>query len=147
MGLKEIINEDLKTALKNGEKLRLETIRSIRALILEFEKNGSGKELDEATEIAILTGAAKKRSESIEQFRNAGRNELADKEEAELAIIRNYLPKQLSRDEIIAEIKKISVETGSKEFPKIMPLAAKSLKGRADGKTVKELVEDYIKNN
>ncbi|MEW5844344.1 MAG: GatB/YqeY domain-containing protein [Bacteroidota bacterium] len=150
MNLRDKINEDLKSAMKAGDKIRLETVRSIRALILEFEKSGSGKELNAEEEIRMLTSAAKKRKESIEQFRNAGRNELAEKEEAELKIIEEYLPKQLSADEVMAEVKKIASEVGAKvkeDFPKLMPVAAKSLKGKAEGKLVKEIVEKFLSGN
>jgi len=147
MSLKEKINEDLKSAMKSGDKLRLETIRSIRALILEFEKSGAGRELNADDELKMLTTAAKKRKDSIEQFRNAGREELAKKEEAELEILQDYLPKQLSEDEIINEIKTIAVSLGAKskeDFPKLMPPVMKSLKGKADGKFVKSAVEKYL---
>ena len=147
MGLKDKINNDLKEAMKGGDKIKLETIRSIRALILEFEKSGSNKELTPEEEIKMLSSAAKKRRESIEQFRNAGRNELADKEESELKIIEGYLPKQLSESEILEEIKKIAGEVGAKtkeDFPKLMPAAAKALKGKAEGKVIKEIVEKYL---
>ncbi|MCX6167851.1 MAG: GatB/YqeY domain-containing protein [Ignavibacteriales bacterium] len=150
MNLTEKINQDMKQAMKSGDKIRLETIRSIRALILEFEKSGSGKELTPEEEIKMLTTAAKKRKESIEQFRNGGRNELAEKEEAELKIIEEYLPKQLSLEEILTEVKKIAVEVGAKtkeDFPKLMPVAAKLLKGKADGKVVKEIVEKVLSGN
>ena len=150
MNLRDKINEDLKSAMKSGDKIRLETVRSIRALILEFEKSGSGKELNAEEEIRMLTTAAKKRKESIEQFRNAGRNELAEKEEAELKIIEEYLPKQLSVDEVMAEVKKIAAEVGAKvkeDFPKLMPVAAKNLKGKAEGKLVKEIVEKFLSGN
>ena len=150
MNLRDKINEDLKSAMKAGDKIRLETVRSIRALILEFEKSGSGKELNAEEEIRMLTTAAKKRKESIEQFRNAGRNELAEKEEAELKIIEEYLPKQLSADEVMAEVKKIAAEVGAKvkeDFPKLMPVAAKNLKGKAEGKLVKEIVEKLLSGN
>ena len=147
MNLTEKINEDLKNAMKSGDKLRLEVIRSIRALILEFEKSGSGKQLNPEEELRMLTTAAKKRKESIEQFRKGNRDDLADKEEAELKIIEEYLPKQLSEDEILEEIKKIAQEVGAKskeDFPKLMPAAAKALKGRAEGKVVKEIVEKFL---
>ncbi|NMB83058.1 MAG: GatB/YqeY domain-containing protein, partial [Ignavibacteria bacterium] len=114
MNLKEKINDELKSAMKSGDKLRLETIRSIRALILEFEKSGSSKELAPEDEIKMLTSAAKKRKESIEQFQNAGRNELAEKEIQELKIIEEFLPKQLSNEEIFAEVKKMADEIGAK---------------------------------
>lgn len=150
MELKTKINEDLKAAMKAGDKIKLETIRSLRALILEFEKSGAGHDMTPQEELQLLTSAAKKRKESIEQFRNAGRNELADKESAELKIIEEYLPKQLTNEEIMEEIKKIALEVGAKvkeDFPKVMPLAAKSLKGKADGKVIKELVEKLLSGN
>ena len=150
MNLKEKINTELKDAMRSGDKLRLETIRSIRALILEFEKSGSNKELMPEDEIRLLTTAAKKRKESIDQFRNANRIELAEKEEAELKIIEEFLPKQLSYDEILEEVKKIAAEVGAKvkeDFPKLMPVAAKNLKGRADGKVIKEIVEKLLSGN
>lgn len=150
MNLKDKINEDLKNAMRSGDKIRLETIRSIRALILEFEKSGSGKVLNADEEIKMLTSAAKKRKESIEQFRNAGRNELAEKEETELKIIEEYLPKQLSADEVMSEVRKIAAEVGARtkdDFPKLMPVAAKNLKGKAEGKLVKEIVEKFLSGN
>ncbi len=147
MGLKEKINEDLKTAMKSGDKLRLTTIRSIRALILEFEKSGSGKELVEEEEIKLLNSAAKKRKDSIEQYKNAGRNDLADKEEEELKIILEYLPKQLSDEEVFRAVQEIAVQIGAKskeDFPKLMPQAVKQLKGKAEGKLVKNVVEKIL---
>jgi len=150
MNLKEKINNDLKEAMKSGEKLRLETIRSIRALILEFEKSGSGKEFTDEEGLRILTVAAKKRKESIEQYKNANRNDLAEKEEAELKIIEEYLPKQLTHEEILAEVKKIADEVeakGKEDFAKVMPLAAKNLKGKADGKVIREILEKLLSGN
>lgn len=150
MNLKEKINIELKEAMKSGDKTRLETIRSIRALILEFEKSGKGLELTPEEEIKMLSTAAKKRKESIEQFRQGQRNDLADKEEAELKIIEEFLPKQLGHDEILAEIKELAKQVGAsakEDFPKLMPMAAKSLKGRADGKVIKEIVEKFLSGN
>ncbi|MEG8947419.1 GatB/YqeY domain-containing protein [Rosettibacter firmus] len=150
MNLRDRINNDLKEAMKTGDKTRLETIRSIRALILEFEKSGSGKELTSDEEIRILTSAAKKRKEAIEQYRSANRNDLAEKEETELKIIEEYLPKQLTYEEILEEVKKIAAEINAKEksdFPRLMPLAAKTLKGKADGKVIKEIVEKFLSIN
>jgi uncharacterized protein len=150
MNLTEKINIDLKESMKSGNKVRLETIRSIRALILEFEKSGSGKELNEEEALRMLTAAAKKRKESIEQFRNAKRDDLADKEEIELKIIEEYLPKQLTQEEIFNEVKKIADEVGAKgkdDFPKVMPVAAKALKGKADGKVIREILEKLLSSN
>lgn len=150
MNLKDRINEDLKSALKEKNKIKLETIRSIRALILEHEKSGKDKDLTPDDEIRLLSGAAKKRKESIEQFEAAGRNELADKEKAELEVINQYLPKQLTKEEILEEVKKIAEEVGAstkQDFPKLMPKAVQALKGRADGKIIKEIVEQVLSSN
>ncbi|HSL88670.1 MAG TPA: GatB/YqeY domain-containing protein [Ignavibacteriaceae bacterium] len=147
MNLKDKINIDLKDAMKSGDKIRLQTIRSIRALILEFEKSGTGKQLTPEEEVTMLTTAAKKRKESIEQFRNAGREELAKQEEAELEIIMSYLPKQLSEVEILSEVKRLAAEIGvsSKDgFAKLMPAVMKELKGKADGKTIRSIVENFL---
>lgn len=147
MNLKDKINQDLKDAMKSGDKLKLETIRSIRALILEFEKSGTGKDLTPDDEVKMVSTAVKKRKDSIEQFRNAGREELALKEEKELEILLAYLPKQLSEEEIADKIKLLAAEVGAKtkeDFPKLMPLVMKELKGKADGKLVKTLVEKFL---
>jgi uncharacterized protein len=147
MNLKDKINSDLKDAMKSGDKTRLSTIRSIRALILEFEKSGTGKEFTEEEEIKLLSSAAKKRRESIEEFTKAGREEMAAQEKAELDIIVEYLPKQLSVSELETEIKKLANEisaSGKKDFAKLMPLAAKTFKGKAEGKLIKEIVEKIL---
>jgi len=150
MTLKEKINEDLKAAMKSGDKIRLETVRSIRALILEFEKSGANRELTPDDEIKMLSTAAKKRKEAMEQFSNAGRSELAEKEQSELNVIMEYMPKQFSEEEIFEVIKKIAGEVGAKskeDFPKLMPNVMKELKGKADGKIVRASVEKYLENN
>jgi len=147
MNLKERINQDLKEAMKSGDKVKLETIRSIGALILEFEKSGIGREINQDDEVKMLSTAVKKRKDSIEQFRNAGREELALKEERELGILLDYLPNQLSEDEITSEVKRIASEVGAKskeDFPRLMPMVMKELKGRADGKLVKSIVEKFL---
>ena len=147
MNLTEKISEDMKTAMKSGNKLKLDTLRLIRASILEFEKSGANKKLAPDDEIKLLSTAVKKRKESIEQYRNAGRNDLADKEEAELNILLEYLPKQLTQEEIQNEIKRIAEQAGAKskeDFPKLMPQVMKELKGKADGKIVKQEVEKFL---
>jgi len=147
MNLTEKINQDIKEAMKSNDRIRLQTIRSVRALILEFEKSGSGKKLIEEEEIKLLSTAAKKRKEAIEEYRKAGREDLASTEESELNIIMSYLPKQLSPEELLETIKKLAKQVGAKsklDFPKLMPLAIKELKGKADGKIIKETVEKVL---
>ncbi len=150
MNLKDRINQDLKDAMKSGDKLKLETIRSIRALILEFEKSGSGKVLTPDAEVNMLSSAAKKRKDSIEQFRNAGRTDLAEKEEKELSILLQYLPEQLGESELNNTIKSIAESLGAvnkEDFAKLMPAVMKEVKGKADGKLVRSLVEKYLGMN
>jgi len=147
MNLTEKINNDLKEAMKSNDSVRLQTVRSIRALILEFEKSGSGKKLNEEEEIRLLSSAAKKRKEAIEEYVKAGRKDLASLEEAELNIIMSYLPKQLSMDEIVSKVKELAAQVGAQtktDFPKLMPLAVKELKGLAEGKAIKEAVEKVL---
>ena len=147
MNLAEKINQDLKVALKSNDKIRLQTIRSIRALILEFEKSGSGKKLNEEEEIKLLSTSAKKRKEAIEEYKKANRDDLAEIEEAELNIIMSYLPKQLTTEELINEVKMLADNMGAKtkeDFPKLMPSAIKELKGKADGKAIKEAVQKVL---
>ena len=98
----------------------------------------------------MLSTAVKKRKESVEMFTNAGRIDLAEKESAELKILQEYLPKQLSEAEIIEEIKTIAAEVNAStkaDFAKLMPAAMKALKGKTDGKTVKSLVEKFLGEN
>jgi len=147
MNLTEKINIDLKEAMKSSDSLRLQTVRSIRALILEFEKSGSGKKLNPEEEIKLLSSAAKKRKEAMEEYIKAGRQDLASLEEAELIIIMTYLPKQLIMDEIVSMIKELAAQIGAQtkaDFPKLMPMAVKELKGQADGKAIKEVVEKVL---
>lgn len=149
MNLKEKIIEDMKSAMKSGDKIRLETVRSIRALIIEFEKSGSEKQLNPDEEIKLLSTAVKKRKEAIEQYTNAGRSDLSQKEQKELDILMEYMPKQLDTSEIQKEIARIASEVGAKskaDFPKLMPAVMKELKGKADGKIVKLEVEKFLGN-
>ena len=150
MILKDKISQDLKSAMKSGDKARLQTIRSIRASILEFEKSGSGKQLNSEEEIKLLSSAAKKRKESIEQFINAGREDLAKTEETELEIIMSYLPEQLSAEDIEKEVIKIAEKLGAvskADFGKLMGASVKKMKGKADGRIIKEKVEKILGEN
>lgn len=148
MGLIEKISEDLKLAMKSGDKTRLETLRTIRAGMLEkqVEKRPSGGMTPE-DEMGVLISASKKRKESIEVFRNAGRNDLAEQEQKELEIIQEYLPKQLSVTEIEGMVKMKITEVGAtsgKDFGKVMPAVMKELKGKADGKVIQEIVKRLL---
>ncbi len=145
--LSEIITEQMKAAMKSGDKLRLETIRSIRALILEFEKSGVGRAMTEEDEQKLLISAAKKRKDSVEQYRAANREDLASKEEAELAIIQEFLPKQMDESEVEAVVKAIIEQVGAKtpqEVGKVMGAAMKELRGKADGTLVQTVAKRLL---
>lgn len=147
MPLAEQINADLKTAMKARDAERVATLRLVRAAFLEFEKSGAGALTDEKA-LAILQKQAKQRRESIAQFEEAGREDLAAKERAELAIIEGYLPKQLSDAEIAARVSTIVEETGATsmaDMGKVMGRAMGALRGLADGNRVRQAVEAHLK--
>lgn len=147
MGLTQRINEDLKAAMKSGNKLRLETLRMLRAQIIEFEKKGLDRPMNEDDEMSILMSATKKRKEAIEHFKNAGRMELVEQETKEMEIIAEYLPKQLSREEaerIIEEVIRQSGAGSMKDMGKVMPIAIKELKGKIDSKVISEIVKQKL---
>ena len=147
MGLKDKINEDLKTAMKSGDKTRLETVRMLRAQILEFEKSGIDREMNDDDAIKILLSAVKKRKESVELYEKAGRKELAEKESKEMEIIQEYLPKQLTKEEAEGVVTKIITDLGvasAKEIGKVMPAVMKELKGKIDGKIINEIVKQKL---
>ena len=150
MSLKDKITEDIKAAMKSKDKVRLETVRSIKKFLLEKEVSarGEGKDsLSEAEEIEVVVQAAKQRRDAIEQYQKAGRQELADNEAAELAIIEEYLPKQLSGEEATAIIEEIIAQVGAsspKDMGKVMGPAMQQLKGKVDGKKVQEIVKNKL---
>ncbi len=148
MGLKEQLVEDMKAAMKSKESDRLDTIRLLRAAIQRFEldhtdrKNPNfGLEITENDLVGVVQKEIKQRRDSIEAFEKGGRNDLADKERAELVIMEHYLPQQMSREEIVAAVS-VLIEREGKDFRKIMPLASKEFKGRADGRLVNEVVKE-----
>jgi len=145
MTFTEQISEDLKNAMKAGDRLRTETLRMLRAALLELQKSGSAVTAD--AEQKALQNQAKRRRDAAEQYRNAGRQDLAEKEESELAILTEYLPKQLSDDEIRAEVRGIITETGATgtgDFKLVMPKAMGKLRGQADGAKVQAIVREEL---
>ncbi|MEO0988655.1 MAG: GatB/YqeY domain-containing protein [Cyanobacteria bacterium J06639_14] len=147
MSLKDRITDDIKAAMKARDKVRLETVRSIKKVIIEKESTVRAKgqeELNAEQEIEILTQLAKQRKDAIAQYTNAGREDLAAKESAELTILEEYLPAQLSDAEVESIIDELITKTGAsspKDMGKVMGPAMKELKGRADGGKVQALVK------
>lgn len=148
MPLKEQIEADMKTAMRNKDKDRLTALRSIKSMILlEATKEGSGEHLTQAQELALLTKAAKQRRDSYEVYVQQNRADLAEVEKKELEVIESYLPKQLSDTELRVELEQIMKETeaqGPSDLGKVMGLASKKLAGRADNKRVAELVKNLL---
>jgi uncharacterized protein YqeY len=145
MTLTEKIGEDLKNAMREGEKLRLETLRMVRAALLELAK--SGTEVTPELELETVMRQGKRRRDAAEQYRAANREDLAVKEESELLIIEEYLPKKLDEDAIRAAIQAIISETGAAgpgDFKVVMPKAMSQLKGQADGGRVQALVKELL---
>jgi uncharacterized protein YqeY len=147
MSLKDRITEDIKSAMKAKDKVRLETVRSIKKSILEKEVSvrPSGQEsLTEEQEMEVLVQLAKQRRDSIAQYQQAGRADLVDQETQELAILEEYLPKQLSDAEIgqiIDDLIRQVGATSAKDLGKVMGPAMQHLKGKADGKKVQDMVK------
>ena len=145
MGLKERIMKDLTSAMKEGDKTRTAALRGVKAALMEKEiaLRGSGKGITEGDELSVLTGLAKKRKESIDLFLKGNRPELAALEEEELTVIREYLPRMMSEEEIAETVKRLMKETNSStmgDFAKLMPAVMKEVSGRADGRMVQAVV-------
>ena len=148
MGLKQQIDNDIKKAMLSKNKEELEALRSIKSLILlaETEKSGTG-EISSDVENKLLMKAAKQRKESADIFQQQNRKDLADRELFQLDVISRYLPKQLSEDQLKAEVQKIIAEVGAKgpqDMGKVMGVATKKLAGQADGKLISEWVKKLL---
>ena len=148
MSLKNQIDEDIKIAMRNKEKDELRALRGIKSMILLAEtEKGAQQELLPETELKLLTKAANQRRESLSVFREQGREDLAEKEEAELKIIERYLPKQLTEEEMRAELQKIIQQAGAKgpqDMGKVMGDATRLMAGRADGKAISAVVKSML---
>jgi len=133
--------------MKSGDKLRLETLRSLRAGIIEFEKSGIGRDMVQDDVLKILNSAAKKRKDAIELYDGAGRTEAADKERAELAIITSFLPEQMSEDDLRVTLQGIIASIGATQpgdLGKVMGAAMKQLKGKADGNMIQTVAKALL---
>ncbi|MBD1870133.1 GatB/YqeY domain-containing protein [Oculatella sp. FACHB-28] len=150
MSLKDRITEDIKTAMKAKDKTRLETVRSIKKVLLEKEvsvRPQGQTELNETQELEVLAQLAKQRRDSIEQYQKAGRTDLADQEAQELTIIEEYLPQQLSDEEVSQVIDEVISRTGAssaKDMGKVMGPVMQQLKGRADGQKIQAMVKTKL---
>jgi uncharacterized protein YqeY len=142
----ERIDQDLKEALKAGDRAKATVLRGLKS-DLKYKQIDARADLTEAMVIDTLSSAAKKRRESIEQYGQGGRQDLVDKETSELKIIEDYLPQQLSEDELRTLVSEAIDEAGAqspKDMGKVMKVLMPKVKGRADGKLVNRLVSEIL---
>ena len=148
MNLFDQISEDIKTAMKARDKVRLEALRGVKKEFLEAKTApGAGGELKDDAAMKILVKMVKQRKESARIYEENSRPELAENELAEAAVIEEYLPKQLTEAELEAELKAIIAETGADspaQMGKVMGVATKRLAGRADGKAISNMVKALL---
>ena len=146
MSLKDKLTEDLKQAMRQGDEQRRSTLRLVMAAIknAEIEKR---RELEEGELLAIIAKEAKQRRESMAEFERGGRQDLVDREEAELQILLAYLPEQLSREEIEAQARQIIEEVGATspaQMGQVMRQLMPLMQGKADGKLVSQVVKELL---
>lgn len=148
MALRQQIDADIKQAMLARDQDKLRTLRAIKSMILlEATKEGASDNLAPEDETRILTKAVKQRKDSADIYRQQGREDLLQTEEIEIAIIENYLPKQLSEDEVRTRLQAIIARVGASapsDMGKVMGVATKELAGLAEGKTISVLVKQLL---
>ena len=146
MALKEQLMEDLKDAMKNKNEIKKNTVTMIKAAILQVEKDKQVTLEDDAI-VEIIAKEAKKRKDAIAEFEKAGREDLINQTNEELAIIKAYLPEELSTEELTKIIEEVIAEVGAetmKDMGKVMQAVKAKTAGRADGKTINEIVKSKL---
>ncbi len=147
MQLEQKVMAALKQAMKDKDQAALRTLRAIKSAILLFQTSGSGETFDDAAEIKLLQKMVKQRKESAGIFREQNRDDLAIPEEEELAILETFLPKPLDEAELKAIIEGIITQTGAssmKDMGKVMGIANQQVAGRAEGKTISDMVKQLL---
>jgi len=144
--LKQKLADDLKQAMREGDKVKRSAIRLAMAAIKNTEIARQAV-LEDGDILSVITKEVRQRKESIEAFKKGGRQELVAIEEAEMAVLEQYLPQQMSRDEIIAEARRVIGEVGAESIRdkgKVMPPLIARLKGKADGREINEVVTELL---
>lgn len=148
MSLFEQVSKDIFAAMKAKDKVRLEALRNIKKYFIEAKTApGAGDELSDDAALKILVKLSKQGRDAAALYEEKGRSDLAAEESAQAEVIESYLPKQLSAEELEAEVKAIIAETGAssmKEMGKVMGVASKKLAGRAEGKAISEVVKRLL---
>ena len=144
--LKEKLLEDLKNSMKEKNVLRKNVIQMVRAAILQVEKDKNITVSDEQI-IQIMAKEVKTRKDSLEDYQNGGRQDLVDQTKQEIQIIEEYLPKQLSKEELKAKVQEVIQETGAtsmKDMGKVMKAAKEKIGAASDGKSINEVVKELL---
>jgi len=144
--LADKVRADMTAAMKAQEKERLSTLRMLQSS-LKNEQINVGHELSDEEAMTVIRKAMKQREDSIEQYTNAGRTELAGKERSEMELLKTYLPPELTEAEVESGVREIIASTGAqskKDFGKVMKEATARFKGRVDGKKIQEIVQRLL---
>lgn len=147
MSLQEQVTQQLKTAMKAKDSVALESLRAIKSAILLTQTQAGAKDLTAEDEIKLVQKLVKQRKDSAEIFRQQGREDLAEPEEAQIKIIEQFLPEQLDEAAIAEIIEGIIAQTnadGMKDMGKVMGMATKAMAGKADGKTISAIVRKKL---
>jgi uncharacterized protein len=147
MSLKQQIQEDLISAMKENNQIKKDAIRMLKAAVMKWEVSGPKKEATDEDIIPIIKKEIKQRKESSEQLTKGNRPELAEKEEKEIVILQKYLPQELSEEKITEVTKEVIKETGAKsaqDFGNVMRAVMAKLKGQADGSMVNQIVKKLL---
>ncbi len=148
MGLQQQVMEQMKVAMKAKDKVALESLRAIKsALLMAQTESGSGSEMSENAEVLLVQKLVKQRKDSAAIFLEQGRNDLAEPELAQIAIIEKFLPEQLSDGEIEKVVVKVIETTGAsgmQDMGKVVGLVSKELAGQADGKTISTIIKSKL---
>ena len=148
MELFDIISNDIKEAMKAKDKVALDTLRNIKKALLEAKTApGAGDTVSDETAIKIIQKLAKQGKESAELYKSQKRDDLANEELAQVAVMEKYLPKQMSEEEITAVLKDIIAQVGAskpQDMGKVMGVATKQLAGKADGKVISAIVKHLL---
>jgi uncharacterized protein YqeY len=148
MSLSNKIAEEMKQAMKAKDKARLEALRSIKsAVMLALTEKAKGSELSEEEELKILQRLQKQRKDSLEIYEQQNRADLAEEERSQLAVIEDFLPKQMKPEELKAYLAELISKVGAsspRDMGKVMGVASKELAGKADGKTISGVVRELL---
>lgn len=148
MSLEKNIAEEMKAAMRAKDKVKLEALRSIKSAILMAKTDkGGGAEMSEGDELKLLQKLQKQRKDSLEVYEKEGREDLAEEERTQLAVIETFLPQQMGEDELRSYVREVIGRvkaSGPQDMGKVMGIASKELAGRADGKAISAIAREEL---